>query len=56
MTRFDFAPKEVQAAMKGKPHRHDIVRGVCASVIGKHYEVARPGKTAWERHKKVRNV
>lgn len=53
-TRFEFAPIEVQKAMQGKPHRHDLVREICEKVIGSHYAVARPGKTAWERYRRER--
>ena len=50
--RIDFAPYEVREAMKGKQHHHYLMRQICEKVIGKHYAVNRPGKTAYENWRK----
>jgi len=52
MRRRDFVPSDVRAAMGNKPYRHDLVRAVTKKLW--NVEVARPGKTAFERAKKGR--
>jgi hypothetical protein len=51
MNRHDFAPTIIRTAMQGKPWRHDILRQVTKGLMGR--EIARPGKTAHERARKL---
>lgn len=50
MRRRDFVPTDVRVAMGDKPYRHDLVRQVTKRLW--NVEVARPGKTAFERARK----
>lgn len=45
--RMDYAPLEVQRAMQGKPHRHDLCRQITEKVMGLRAGtgINRPGKT-----------
>lgn len=52
MRRRDFVPTDVRTAMGEKPYRHDLVRAATKKLWG--IEVARPGKTAFEKARKGR--